>query len=63
MLEEDFGVENNPNVDDSNVQGNSNPRLKGGPKINNSEISSANNSQLIPHLSNSRLMEGQNNNY
>ena len=60
LLEEDFGGEDNPN--DSNAMvGSNNPRVRGGPKINNSEVSSANNSQLIPPLSNARLLEGQNN--
>ena len=59
QLEEDFNAEFNPN--DSNAMGGGNPGHRGGPKINNSEISSANNSQLMPQLSNARLMEGQNN--
>lgn len=59
QVEEEFNAEFNPN--DSNAMGGRNPGLRGGPKINNSENSSANNSQVIPQLSNARLLEGQNN--
>ena len=57
--EEDHNEEYNPN--DSNAIGGGTPHNRGGPKINNSEISSANNSQLMPTLSNARLLEGHNN--
>ena len=59
-VEEDFGGEFNPN--DSNAMGGGNPGNRGGPKINNSEVSSAaNNSQLMPYIYNAKLLEGQNN--
>ncbi len=63
-LEEDLNPENNQNVDDSNVQGGvKNLRIKGGPKINNSEISfgTHNNSQLMPHGGLGRISGDTNN--